>query len=183
MTTRVADNAGGAAADTIRFAISACSLGAVLLGCSDRGICAVLIGDDERALRADFHRRFKGANIVAGGAALGTPLRQVVEQIEDPMRAFDIALDSRGTEFQRRVWDALRAIPAGETRSYTQIAQTIDAPTAVRAVAAACAANAIAVIIPCHRVVRGDGSLSGYRWGVERKRALLARERPLAMAA
>ncbi len=169
--------------DEIRFAIGTCSLGSVLVAASVRGVCAVLIGEDDRELRGDLDQRFKGAPIVPAEPAFATQLRKVIACIETPALPLDVALDVRGTTFQRRVWDALQAIPAGETRSYTQIAQAIGAPAAVRAVAAACAANAIAVLIPCHRVVRGDGSLSGYRWGVDRKRELLAREHQLAMAA
>jgi AraC family transcriptional regulator of adaptative response/methylated-DNA-[protein]-cysteine methyltransferase len=183
MTTKAVRDAGGETADEIRFAMTPSSLGLVLVAVGDRGIRAVLIGDDAAALRDDLGQRFPGATLQHAEAALASVLRQVVEGIENPAREHDLVFDIRGTDFQRRVWAALRAIPAGETRSYTQIAEAIGAPTSVRAVAAACAANPIAVLIPCHRVVRGDGSLSGYRWGVERKRALLAGERQLAMAA
>lgn len=183
MTTKVAGDAGGARSSEIRFAIGTCSLGSVLVAASGNGVCAVLIGDDERELRDDLAQRFTGAPIAPAETAFATQLRRVMARIENPALPLDLALDVRGTNFQRIVWNALIAIPAGETRSYTQIATAIGAPQAVRAVAAACAANAIAVLIPCHRVVRGDGSLAGYRWGVERKRALLARERQLAMAA
>jgi AraC family transcriptional regulator of adaptative response/methylated-DNA-[protein]-cysteine methyltransferase len=183
MTTKVDRDAGGDRADEIRFAMRPSSLGLVLVAASDDGIRAVLIGDDAAELRADLDQRFRGATLQHAERALVSILRQIVEGIENPAREHDLVFDVRGSEFQRRVWDALRAIPVGETRSYTQIARAIGAPTSVRAVAAACAANPIAVLIPCHRVVRGDGSLSGYRWGVERKRALLARERQLAVAA
>jgi AraC family transcriptional regulator of adaptative response/methylated-DNA-[protein]-cysteine methyltransferase len=183
MTKKVARDAGGDRADEIRFAMRPSSQGLVLVAVGDRGIRAVLIGDNAASLRDDLDQRFPGAILQSAEPALASALRQVVEGIENPAREHDLVFDVRGTEFQRRVWDALRAIPAGETRSYTQIAKAIGAPTSVRAVAAACAANPIAVLIPCHRVVRGDGSLSGYRWGVERKRALLARERQLAVAA
>ncbi len=183
MTKKVARDAGGDRADEIRFAMRPSSLGLVLVAVGDRGIRAVLIGDDAASLRDDLDQRFPGAILQSAEPALASALRQVVAGFEHPALEHDLVLDARGTEFQRRVWDALRAIPAGETRSYTQIAKAIGAPTSVRAVAAACAANPIAVLIPCHRVVRGDGSLSGYRWGVERKRALLARERHLVIAA
>jgi AraC family transcriptional regulator of adaptative response/methylated-DNA-[protein]-cysteine methyltransferase len=169
--------------DELRFSMRPSSLGLVLVAAGDHGIRAVLIGDNMAALRDDLDQRFRGATLQRAEPELAPALRQVVEGIENPAREHDLVFDVRGTAFQRRVWDALQAIPTGETRSYTQIAQAIGAPTSVRAVAAACAANPIAVLIPCHRVVRGDGSLSGYRWGVERKRALLARERQLAMAA
>jgi AraC family transcriptional regulator of adaptative response/methylated-DNA-[protein]-cysteine methyltransferase len=183
MTTKVARDASGDKADEIRFAMRPSSLGLVLVAAGDHGIRAVLIGDNAAALRDDLDQRFRGATLQLAEPTLADALRHVVDRIENPARPHDLVFDVRGTEFQRRVWDALRAIPAGETRSYTQIAKAMGAPTSVRAVAAACAANPIAVLIPCHRVVRGDGSLSGYRWGVERKRALLARERQLAMAA
>jgi AraC family transcriptional regulator of adaptative response/methylated-DNA-[protein]-cysteine methyltransferase len=159
------------------------SLGLVLVAAGDDGIRAILIGDDAVALRSDLDQRFPGAILQRAEPELAAAVRQVVEGIEKPTAEHNLVCDVRGTEFQRRVWDALRAIPPGETRSYTQIAKAIGAPTSVRAVAAACAANPIAVLIPCHRVVRGDGSLSGYRWGVERKRVLLERERQLAVAA
>ncbi len=183
MTTRVARDAGGGPTSEIRFAIGPSSLGSVLVASGDRGIRAVLIGDNERVLQADLGQRFRGATLVCAVPVLNPALRQVIEGIENPARGHGLVFDVRGTEFQRRVWDALQAIPAGQTRSYSEIANQIGAPAAARAVAAACAANPIAVLIPCHRVVRGDGSLSGYRWGVERKRALLARERQLAVAA
>jgi AraC family transcriptional regulator, regulatory protein of adaptative response / methylated-DNA-[protein]-cysteine methyltransferase len=167
----------------IRFAIGSCSLGSVLVATSPQGICAVLIGETDASVRDDLDQRFDGATLVPAETAAATPLRQVIEAIEDPAQTHDLLLDVRGTAFQRRVWDMLRTIPAGQTRSYLDVAKAICAPAAARAVAAACAANPVAVLVPCHRVVRGDGSLSGYRWGVERKRALLARERQSAMAA
>lgn len=163
----------------LTFAIAASDLGEVLVAECDAGIAAVLMGEDAAELTADLRSRFADARIERGALALDG----VVAAIEDPARGFGGTLALGGTAFQRRVWTALTAIPAGETRSYTEIAQAIGAPTAVRAVASACGANPIAVLIPCHRVVRGDGSLAGYRWGVERKRALLERERALALAA
>lgn len=182
MATKVERDAGHEV-EHIRFATSASTLGLVLVAAGDHGIRAVLIGEDAAALRSDLYQRFPGAILQRAEPALADAVRQVVEAIENPSPEFDLVCDVRGTEFQRRVWSALRAIPPGETRSYTQVAKAIGAPKSVRAVAAACAANPIAVLIPCHRVVRGDGSLSGYRWGVERKRVLLARERQLAMVA
>ena len=167
--------AGGAAQD-IRFAIGQCSLGAILVAQSDRGICAILLGDDADALVRDLQDRFAQAHLIGGDTAFEALVAQVVAFVEAPGLGLNLPLDVRGTAFQQRVWQALQAIPAGQTASYAEVAQRIGAPTAVRAVAQACAANALAVAIPCHRVVKSDGALSGYRWGVERKRALLTRE-------
>ena len=167
--------AGGAAQD-IRFAIGQCSLGAILVAQSDRGICAILLGDDAQVLVRDLQDRFAQANLIGGDAEFEALVAQVVAFVEAPGLGLNLPLDVRGTAFQQRVWQALQAIPAGQTASYADVVQRIGAPTAVRAVAQACAANALAVDIPCHRVVKSDGALSGYRWGVERKQALLARE-------
>jgi AraC family transcriptional regulator of adaptative response/methylated-DNA-[protein]-cysteine methyltransferase len=167
--------AGGAHTD-IRFAIGECSLGSVLVAASERGVCAILLGDDVDVLARDLRDRFPNAHLFGGGAEFDRLIAQVVGFVDAPGRGLDLPLDIRGTAFQQRVWQALRAIPAGSTATYTEIAQRIGTPKAVRAVAGACAANALAVAIPCHRVVRTDGSLSGYRWGVERKRALLDKE-------
>lgn len=160
----------------IRFAIGQCSLGAILVAQSARGVCAILIGDDADALARDLQDRFPNANLIGGDRDFEKLVAQVVGFVEAPRLGLELPLDVRGTAFQQRVWQALRTIPAGKTATYTEVAARIGAPKAVRAVASACAANAIAVAIPCHRVVRTDGSLSGYRWGVERKRALLDRE-------
>lgn len=167
--------AGGAAQD-IRFAIGQCSLGAILVAQSDRGICAILLGDDADVLVRDLQDRFARANLIGGDTSFEALVAQVVAFVEAPGLGLNLPLDVRGTAFQQRVWQALQAIPAGQTASYAEVAQRIGAPTAVRAVAQACAANSLAVAIPCHRVVKSDGALSGYRWGVERKRALLTRE-------
>jgi len=167
--------AGGAATD-IRFAIGQCSLGAILVAQSGRGVCAILMGNDPEELAQDLQDRFPNANLIGGDAGFEKLVAQVVGFVETPALGLDLPLDIRGTAFQQRVWQALREIPAGETASYTDIANRIDSPKSVRAVAGACAANAIAVAIPCHRVVRNNGGLSGYRWGVERKHALLERE-------
>lgn len=173
--TPTAYRAGGR--DTaIRFAIGDCSLGAILVAASDKGICAILLGEEPGSLARDLQDRFPKAQLIGGDAAFESWVAQVVGFVEAPQLGLDLPLDVRGTAFQQRVWQALTQIPAGATASYSQIAQTIGAPKAVRAVAQACAANAIAVAIPCHRVVRTDGALSGYRWGVARKRALLDRE-------
>jgi AraC family transcriptional regulator of adaptative response/methylated-DNA-[protein]-cysteine methyltransferase len=167
--------AGGTATE-IRFAVADCSLGAILVAESERGVCAILLGDDAEALLRELQDRFPRANLVGGDAAFEARVAQVVGFVEAPRLGLALPLDVRGTAFQQRVWQALREIPAGRTASYTEVAARIGAPKAVRAVAAACAANALAVAIPCHRVVRQDGDLAGYRWGLERKRALLDRE-------
>jgi len=160
----------------IRFAIGACSLGALLVACSDKGICAITLGDDPDALARELQDRFPQANLLGGDAAFEELVATVVGFVEAPQLGLDLPLDLRGTAFQQRVWQALRALPAGQTVSYADLARRIGQPKAIRAVASACAANGIAVAVPCHRVVRTDGALSGYRWGVERKKALLARE-------
>jgi AraC family transcriptional regulator of adaptative response/methylated-DNA-[protein]-cysteine methyltransferase len=167
--------AGGANAE-IHFAVGECSLGSILVAKSARGVCAILLGGDPEALLQELQDRFPRAGLIGGDAGFEALVAKVVGLIETPGIGLDLPLDVRGTAFQRRVWQALREIPAGSTASYTEIAARIGEPRAVRAVAAACAANALAVAIPCHRVVRTNGALSGYRWGVERKRALLARE-------
>ncbi|TXL68543.1 bifunctional DNA-binding transcriptional regulator/O6-methylguanine-DNA methyltransferase Ada [Zeimonas arvi] len=167
--------AGGANTE-IRFAIGQCSLGAILVAASERGVCAILIGDDPEALARDLQDRFPRAALVGGDADFEKTVATVVGFVEAPRLGLELPLDVRGTAFQQRVWQALRDIPPGSTASYTEIAARIGAPKSVRAVAGACAANAIAVAIPCHRVVRTDGGLAGYRWGVARKRALLERE-------
>lgn len=167
--------AGGANID-IRFAIGECSLGSILVAASERGVCAILMGDDPDELARDLQDRFPHANLIGGDAKFEALVAKVVGFVEAPQLGLDLPLDVRGTAFQQRVWQALREIPAGATASYSDVANRIGAPKSVRAVAGACAANALAVAIPCHRVVRSDGGLSGYRWGVERKRALLDRE-------
>ncbi len=168
--------AGGDGAD-IRFAVGECSLGAILVARSERGVCAILMGDDPEALTRELQDRFPRANLIGGDKGFEQVVAQVVGFVEAPGAGLDLPLDVRGTAFQKRVWQALRRIPAGKTVSYTELAKRIGLPKSVRAVAGACAANPIAVAIPCHRVVRHDGGLSGYRWGVERKRALIERER------
>jgi AraC family transcriptional regulator of adaptative response/methylated-DNA-[protein]-cysteine methyltransferase len=167
--------AGGADA-TIRFALGECSLGSILVARSERGVCAIHLGDDPDALMRDLQDRFPRARLIGGDRDFEDLVARVVGFVEAPRLGLDLPLDVRGTAFQQRVWQALRAIPAGATASYAEIARRIGSPRAVRAVAQACAANTLAVAIPCHRVVRNDGALSGYRWGVERKRTLLERE-------
>jgi AraC family transcriptional regulator, regulatory protein of adaptative response / methylated-DNA-[protein]-cysteine methyltransferase len=160
----------------IRFAVGQCSLGAILVAATERGVCAILLGDDPAALVRDLQDRFADAELVGADIEFERMVARVVGFVEAPRIGLDLPLDVRGTVFQERVWQALTRIPVGETASYTDIARNIGAPAAVRAVAQACAQNPVALAIPCHRVVRSDGALSGYRWGIERKRALLARE-------
>lgn len=175
MTPRAFRN-GGLDAE-ISFAIGACSLGAILVARSTKGLCAILLGDDLAGLARDIRELFPKAKLIGGDADFEALVAQVVGFVDAPQQGLDLPLDIRGTAFQQRVWQALRKIPAGETASYAEIARRIGAPKAARAVANACAKNVIAVAIPCHRVMRNDGALSGYRWGVARKRALLAKER------
>ena len=173
---RPKDYRAGGANTEIRFAVGQCSLGAVLVAQSERGVCAILIGDDPDALVRDVQDQFPNANLIGGDADFEQLVAKVVGFVEAPAIGLDLPLDVRGTAFQERVWQALRGIPVGTTASYADIAQRIGQPKAVRAVAQACRANHLAVAIPCHRVVRSDGNISGYRWGVERKRELLNRE-------
>jgi AraC family transcriptional regulator, regulatory protein of adaptative response / methylated-DNA-[protein]-cysteine methyltransferase len=160
----------------IRFAIGQCSLGAILVAASERGVCAIQLGDDPGRLARDLQDRFPRATLIGGDARFEKLVAQAVGLVEAPGLGVDLPLDVRGTAFQQRVWQALREIPAGRTTTYSELARRLGVPRSVRAVAGACAANAVAVAIPCHRVVRSDGGLAGYRWGVERKRALLERE-------
>ena len=168
---------GGANAD-IHFAVGQCGLGSILVAQSQKGVCAILIGDDPDVLLRDLQERFPKANLIGGDADYEALVAKVVGLIEAPALGFDLPLDVRGTAFQRRVWEALQSIPPGETVTYGALATRLGSPRAVRAVAGACAANAVAVAIPCHRVIGASGALTGYRWGVARKRELLARERP-----
>jgi AraC family transcriptional regulator of adaptative response/methylated-DNA-[protein]-cysteine methyltransferase len=163
--------------ETMWYAIGGCSLGLVLAARSAHGVSAVLLGEDHDALREELRRRFPAATLVEDGHGLAPLVAEVCGFMEAPESGFTRELDLRGTEFQRAVWQALREIPAGHTTTYAEIARRIGRPASVRAVAQACAANRLAVVVPCHRVVRSDGGLSGYRWGVERKRELLEREK------
>jgi AraC family transcriptional regulator, regulatory protein of adaptative response / methylated-DNA-[protein]-cysteine methyltransferase len=174
--TPKAFRAGGNGA-SIRFAVGECSLGSILVAATDKGLCAIQFGDDPEALVRDLQDRFPKARLIGGDESFESLVAKVVGFVEAPGPGLDLPLDVRGTVFQQRVWQALREIPSGATASYAEIAERIGQPKAVRAVAQACASNRIAVAIPCHRVVRTDGALSGYRWGVERKRALLDREK------
>ncbi len=165
--------------EEIRFAFGESSLGAILIASSDKGVAAILIGDEPDTLARELQDRFPKAHLRGGDEDYGSLVAQVIGIAECPRLGPAFPLDMRGTAFQKRVWQALRDIPAGRTVSYTQIALKIGAPTSVRAVARACAANNIALAIPCHRVVRNDGRLSGYAWGVDRKRLLIEREAAL----
>jgi len=173
--TPTAFKQGGKDAD-IRFAVGQCYLGAILVARSDKGVCAITLGDFPEALVRDLQDLFPNANLIGGDRDFERLVAAVVGFVEAPRIGLDLPLDVRGTAFQQRVWQALREIPVGETASYADIAKRIGEPKAVRAVAQACAANKIAVAIPCHRVVRTDGAPSGYRWGVERKRVLIEKE-------
>jgi AraC family transcriptional regulator of adaptative response/methylated-DNA-[protein]-cysteine methyltransferase len=167
----------GGTGEAIRFAIGQCALGAILVAATGQGICAILLGDDPDALARDLQDRFPRAQLEGADAAFDRTVATVVGFVEAPHIGLALPLDVRGTAFQQRVWEALRAIPAGVTVSYAELAARVGVPSGARAVAGACAANPVAVAIPCHRVVRNDGALSGYRWGVERKRILLNREK------
>jgi AraC family transcriptional regulator, regulatory protein of adaptative response / methylated-DNA-[protein]-cysteine methyltransferase len=160
----------------IRFAIAECSLGSILVAATDRGVCAITLGDEPEALLRDLQDRFPRAQLMGGDAAFEAIVATVVGFVEAPASGLDLPLDLQGTSFQLRVWQALRSIPAGETVTYGEIARRLGMPQASRAVGAAIAANPVAVAVPCHRVIRSDGGLSGYRWGVARKRVLLALE-------
>jgi AraC family transcriptional regulator of adaptative response/methylated-DNA-[protein]-cysteine methyltransferase len=161
---------------TIRFAVGESSLGSVLVAATEKGLCALFLGSDPDELVRDLQHRFRNANLGPGDSGFNRWVTAAIQLVEKPGSATELPLDIRGTAFQVRVWEALRRIPCGSTASYTEVAKRIGRPTAARAVAAACAANPIAVAVPCHRVVRTDDSLSGYRWGVERKAELLKRE-------
>ncbi|HRO61922.1 MAG TPA: methylated-DNA--[protein]-cysteine S-methyltransferase [Burkholderiaceae bacterium] len=160
----------------LRYTIGDSSLGLLLVAAGERGVCAILIDDDRAALVADLQRRFRHAELRECPAADNPFFEQVLRSVDDPSQPLTAPLELHGTPFQRRVWDALLAIPTGTTTNYADIARRIGAPTSSRAVGAAIAANPLAVVVPCHRVLRSDGSLSGYRWGVDRKRVLLDRE-------
>ncbi len=170
------DYKAGGANNAILFAVGQCSLGAILVAHSGRGVCAILLGDDPDSLVRDLQDQFPKAELIGADPGFEQVVAQVVGFVEAPGLGLDLPLDLRGTAFQERVWQALRDIPLGSTASYAEIAERIGAPKSFRAVAQACGANRLAVAIPCHRVVRSDGELSGYRWGVERKRQLLKRE-------
>lgn len=180
MPATLAEPRGGspAALAALRFTTARTALGPALVVASETGLAALLLGDDLEALVADLRRRFPKAAVSRDDAGLEALARQAAAAVDRPGEgeAGGIPLDLRGTPFQRRVWQALQELPAGRTVSYAELAARLGSPTATRAVAGACGANPVAVLVPCHRVVRQDGGLSGYRWGLDRKRALLARE-------
>ncbi len=167
----------GGGSEVIFFAVGECWLGHILVAATQRGVCCIELGDDPQALLHSLERRFAKATLIGADASFEAVVAQVVALVEQPRAGHALPLDLRGTAFQHRVWQALSEIACGSTASYAEIARAIGAPAAMRAVAGACAANPIAVAIPCHRVVRSDGSLSGYRWGIARKQRLLERER------
>jgi len=162
--------------EKIVFTTASAALGEILVARSAAGVCAILLGDDRRRLVQELTTHFAGALLVEDGPSLTEATAAVVAAVENPGKALDLQLDIRGTDFQKKVWTALRNIPPGDPTSYSEIARRIGSPRSLRAVAGACAANVLALAIPCHRVLRSNGSLSGYRWGMERKRALLDRE-------
>jgi AraC family transcriptional regulator of adaptative response/methylated-DNA-[protein]-cysteine methyltransferase len=180
---KATDYRGGGKNHRIRFAVGQCSLGAILVAASEQGVCAILLADDPEELVRDLERRFPHAELVGGDAGFEGWVASVVGLVEAPGTALALPLDLRGTLFQQRVWRALAQIPVGQTTTYAELARRVGAPAAVRAVAQACAQNPLAVAIPCHRVVRKDGELAGYRWGIERKRTLLEREAKAGPAA
>lgn len=167
----------GGAGEIIRWATADSPLGRTLVAATDRGLCCVLLAESDSEAEHELHERFKQATLLRDDARLGEAVRYVLSQMTENPLAASLPFDVRATSFQHRVWNALRAIPRGETRSYGQIAESIGAPRAVRAVGAACGANPLAIVVPCHRAVASDGRLTGYRWGVERKRQLLEMER------
>jgi AraC family transcriptional regulator of adaptative response/methylated-DNA-[protein]-cysteine methyltransferase len=163
--------------ETIRFAMAPCQLGLLLVAATERGVCSVMLGDDPGKLELQLRQQFRAANVGLDATGLEQHVAAIIAAITDHPAAIDLPLDLRATAFQARVWQALRQIPRGQTRSYAELAQAIGQPTAVRAVARACATNPVAIAVPCHRVIGSDGSLTGYRWGIERKKKLLALER------
>lgn len=177
MTTNRADTqAASATVDILSYATSACALGEVLVARSIEGVCAVLIGDTVEELEADLSTRFPKSTLLRNDFAVRDDLDRVVRFMDKPAEGLDLTLDMRGTAFQRRVWEKLRDVPAGRTVTYNELAKEMSPLTSPRAIASACAANKIALAIPCHRVVRSDGDLAGYRWGIERKRELIQKE-------
>ncbi|SQC91170.1 Regulatory protein of adaptative response [Cedecea neteri] len=166
----------GGARTHVQFVVGTCQLGEFLVAESERGICAILLGENAETLIVELETEFPSSHLTPGDEAFASRVAQVISFIESPTAEFSLPLDIRGTAFQQQVWQALRAVPPGSTVSYSELAERIGKPAAVRAVAGACAANTLAVAIPCHRVIRSDGGLSGYRWGVERKRQLLENE-------
>jgi AraC family transcriptional regulator, regulatory protein of adaptative response / methylated-DNA-[protein]-cysteine methyltransferase len=165
-----------ASAEVLRFGYGETRLGLVLVALSEKGVAAILLGDARRGLQRELAGAFPGARLIENDAGLADTLAKIIALVEAPQQGLDLPLDLRGSELQRAVWQALRGIPAGETRSYGAIAKTLSLPATAQEVGSACAANVLAVAVPCHRVVKADGSMSGYRWGVQRKRRLINME-------
>jgi AraC family transcriptional regulator of adaptative response/methylated-DNA-[protein]-cysteine methyltransferase len=173
----------GGVGEHIRTAFADCPFGRLLVGATDKGVCFIGFAEPDEALMGDLRRRFPKATVATDDAGLAATVRAVVDFLREPKQALDLPLDLRGTAFQQRVWRTLCSIPAGETRTYAQLAEMAGNPKAIRAVARSCATNPVSLAVPCHRVIGSDGGLTGYRWGVPRKKALLERERVLATAA
>jgi AraC family transcriptional regulator, regulatory protein of adaptative response / methylated-DNA-[protein]-cysteine methyltransferase len=174
-----ASETAGTVIDVLFHAIGECALGKVLVARSTKGVCAILLGDDATQLEADLAKRFPQATLVSNEAMVRNDLARIARYVDDPSEGLDLALDMRGTPLQRRVWQTIRSIPVGQTRSYMQLGRLINCvypSVSARVVANACAANPIALAIPCHRVIRTNGELAGYRWGLMRKRELLEKE-------
>ena len=163
----------------IYYSIEPCSLGLMLVAQSERGVCSIQFGDDRQALVDELRQRFRDTSLVEDPDRLQDVSGRIAQQVDDPFSPVEVSLDIRGTNFQQEVWYMLKQIPTGVTMSYTEVAKKMGRPKSARAVAQACAANKLAVVVPCHRVLRSDGTLSGYRWGVERKRVLLEKEKAL----
>ncbi len=176
VTPTAATRIGGAAGLTIHFACAPCFLGWVAVATTERGICAIELGDNRQAVSAQLRHHFPKARLEDAGTEFSAIVAEVIALLETPPRIIDLPLDIQGTAFQHQVWQILRQIPPGSTVSYGEVARRLGRPRAVRAVAGACAANKLAVVVPCHRVIGSDGSLNGFRWGIERKRTLLQRE-------
>ncbi len=170
----------GGEGEVIRTAFADCPFGRLLVGATEKGVCFIGFAEPDESLLGDLRQRFPRARIVADDAALADTVRSVLDFLEEPKQALDLPLDLRGTAFQQRVWRTLCRIPPGQTRSYAELAHMVGNPRAIRAVARSCARNPVSLAVPCHRVVGSDGDLTGYRWGVPRKRALLAKERAAA---
>jgi methylated-DNA-[protein]-cysteine S-methyltransferase/AraC family transcriptional regulator of adaptative response/methylated-DNA-[protein]-cysteine methyltransferase len=176
LRTKMRRNSTKTTTDILSYAVADSDLGKVLVARSATGVCSILLGNDAEALRADLAGRFPRAALVESDAIVTGDMGKILRYMTKPSEGLDLTLDMRGTPFQRRVWEMLKTIPVGRTASYMELARWVGPPTNARAVASACAANPIALAIPCHRIVRSDGDLSGYRWGIERKRELIRQE-------
>ena len=168
--------------EQLRYTTGHCRFGGLLLATSVDGVAAILLGDGDEAMASDLRQRFPAANVERDDAGLQRDMQALLEYVDHPLGALNLQqpLAARGSEFQKKVWAELAEVPAGQTITYTELARRVGQPAAVRAVAGACAANPLAMVVPCHRVLRSDGGISGYRWGVERKKQLIALEQQLA---